>query len=159
RVVLALPAAAPGSSGGLPRTQDVGEGGGGGGQPRINKPPAAAFTVIASARSDGTYKATRNGGPVRIRSTESPAVGVLMDRLYGATFVASVGEPTVAPAGALTVEALGPRDTMGVVQLGGAPTPGATYTVTVPITMDTGGGGETVEVVFDVQVFGPAPSP
>ncbi|HMO84523.1 MAG TPA: hypothetical protein PKC18_06340, partial [Lacipirellulaceae bacterium] len=150
---------APGSSGGLPRTQDVGEGGGGGGQPRINKPPAAAFTVIASARSDGTYKATRNGGPVRIRSTESPAVGVLMDRLYGATFVASVGEPTVAPAGALTVEALGPRDTMGVVQLGGAPTPGATYTVTVPITMDTGGGGETVEVVFDVQVFGPAPSP
>ena len=148
RVVLALPAAAPGSSGGLPRTQDVGEGGGG--QPRINYPPAQAYLLDVSARNDGTHTTNK---PVRIRVGELPAVGIRMQRLYGGVYVASVGEPTVSPGSELSAEALGPRDNVAMVQLGGVPEAGELYVVTVPVTMATGGVGETVMVTFEVQVF------
>lgn len=125
--------------------------GGGAGQPRVNFPPGPAFTVDISSRADGTYKATR---PIRL--TAGPvthiAVGVRMDRLYGSAFVAAVGEPTVS-GGSITATALGPRDTIAMIELGGTATASETRTVTFDVTMDTGGAGETIPVTVDIVVF------
>lgn len=126
-------------------------GGGGVGQPRVNFPPGPAFTLDISSRADGTYKATR---PIRLTAgaVTNIAVGVRMDRLYGAAFVSDVGEPTVS-GGSITATELGPRDTMAMIQLGGEATAGETRTVTFDVTMDTGGSGETIPVTVDIVVF------
>ena len=122
---------------------------GAGGQPRINKPAGRAFRRSISSRADGTHAAS---APVRVRvgAVGSIAVGLDMMPLFGSDLVVTVGTPTVVPSGEITATASGPRDTEAMVILGGTSTASSTYTVTVPVTMDT---GESVDVDFDVETF------
>jgi hypothetical protein len=133
------------------------EGGGGGGgesQPRINKPPAARFTLDISDRSDGTYKA-KGHIPLTPGQVRNIAVGVRMNNVYGSTLVKSVGEPEIITEGVdLTATELGPHDTIGMAQLGGEIAAGETITVKMLVTMDTGGDGEAIDVYFDVKAIG-----
>jgi len=130
--------------------------GGGTTQPRINRPPAERFTFNVSSRSDGTYKAR---GKLRLLPAEVSAgnisFGLRMNDLYGDVLVKSVGAATKSGLPALTITELGPHDTIAMSQVGGTASAGATGTITVPVTMETGGGGETVYVALDVEIGTP----
>ena len=118
------------------------EGGGGGGtsQPRINEPPAKAYTVAVSTRSDGTLECP---SPLRLPPGDTNIVfGIDMSPLYGQVRVLDVGEPTVS-GGDVTATELGPHDWIAMAQLGGIVTAGERRIITVPVTMRT---GETEQV-------------
>jgi hypothetical protein len=118
---------------------------GGAGQPRINEPPASAYTVKVATRSDGTHVCPT---PIRIRpGATNVAIGIDMSPMYGEVRVANVGAPTVS-GGNVTATALGPHDWIAMVQLGGTATAGERRTISVPITMRTG----EVELV-DVKLW------
>lgn len=123
-----------------------GAGGGGAGQPRINKPPT--FVLRVSDRRDGRYACTSK---VKLRpgAVGGTTVGIDMRPIYGDADVADVGTPLVVGAG-LTATGLGPRDEVAVVQLGGATDADATFTVDVPVTMET---GEEELVRFEVRAL------
>lgn len=141
----------------LPAAIDGIEGGGGTSQPRINKPPAERFTFEINSRSDGGYKAR---GTLRLTPNEVAngkiAFGVKMDELYGDVLVREVGTPVVSTGlGGMTVEALGPHDTIAMGRLGGTVNGGETGTITMPVTMDVGEGGETIDVTLAVEILQP----
>lgn len=116
-------------------------------QPRVNDPAGDAFTLQLSRRADGTLRATKE---VNIGATEDDiAIALDIKPVMGLIFVQTVGTPTVTASGQLTCEALGPRDTQAMVQLTGGQQAGATYTVSVPVTMRT---GEQLVAIFTVRV-------
>lgn len=118
-------------------------------QPRVNKPAGKAFRRDIGSRADGTHKINP---PIRLRAgvVDSIAVSIDMQSLFGKEYVNSIGTPTVAASGHITVTAAGPRDTEAMVILGGTAIADATYTVTVPVVMNS---GEQVDVDFDVEVI------
>lgn len=119
-------------------------------QTRVNDPPGDAYTVSISSMADGTYKAT---SPIRLRPgslTNSPKIGVDMSPQFGGEFVETVGTPTVSGGGSITAAALGPRDTLAVVQLAGTATADEEQTITMDVTLKS---GDKIPVTFDVVVF------
>lgn len=132
-------------------------GGSGSGQPRINRPPAERFTFDVRSREDGNHKAR---GKLRLTPNEVAngkiAFGVKMQELYGDVLVREVGTPTVSDGlDGLTVTALGPHSTIAMARTGGTVSGGETGTITLPVTMDVGEDGETIDVVLDVEILQP----
>lgn len=104
-------------------------------QPRVNEPPAEAYTLKVSTRRDGTHECPL---PLRLRpGATNIAFGIDMRPLYGDVRVASVGTPAVS-AGLVTATALGPHDWLAMVQMGGIVTADERNTIKVPVTMRTG---------------------
>lgn len=117
------------------------------GMPRVNTPAGDAFTLQLSRRSDGTLRATKE---VNIGASEDDiAIALDFTPVMGSIFVLTVGTPTITASGQLTCEALGPRDSQAMVKLKGGQQAGATYTVSVPVTMRT---GEQLTAIFIVRV-------
>lgn len=121
-------------------------------QPRVNYPAGKAYRLTISSRADDTYVATR---PVKLRPGEITTAGGLpvsvdMSPLYGDTFVANVGTPTVS-GGSITASALGPRDTTAMIALDGVVTASEERTCTFEVTMAT---GEIELVTIEIEAFG-----
>lgn len=115
-------------------------GGGGASQPRINEPPAKAYTIAVGSRTDGVLECPQ---PLRLSpgATNIP-FGIDMSPLYGTVRVFDVGEPVVS-GGDVTATELGPHDWIAMVQTSGTVTAGERRIITVPVTMRT---GETEQV-------------
>lgn len=116
-------------------------------KPRINELPSVILLV--AQRSDGTYIANK---PVRLIAgtfDTDKAIGLDMSTYFGKGVQPStVGTPTVS-SGSITCTALGPRDELAMVQLGGTATAGEEVTINVPVTMDN---GDQLTARFQVEV-------
>lgn len=104
-------------------------------EPRVNRKPS--MTLLLAHRRDGVYVC---GGRIRIRPGTfdvKQAIGVDCTPYFGqGVNVRTVGTPVVS-GGSITATALGPRDELGMVQLGGTATASEEVTVDVPLTMET----------------------
>ncbi len=104
---------------------------------RENIPVDSSLVFYLSRRSDGTVGANRTHfvdvGAVDLRFALD-ASGLFSDNIN----VADIGTPVVSAAGELAVSAIKPRDQQAILSIDGGQVAGNSYTVTTPITMDSG---------------------